>query len=73
MDGQVAQHGSGIELRVAGEADVEAAAALFRGYLDFYEVEVADPDRPRAFLAERIAKDESLILLADAPGGGPGG
>ncbi|MER7468535.1 GNAT family N-acetyltransferase [Streptomyces sp. NPDC097981] len=60
----------GIELRVAGEADVEVAAGLFRGYLDFYEVEVTDPDRPRAFLAERIAKDESLILLADAPGVG---
>ncbi|MFJ8011617.1 GNAT family N-acetyltransferase [Streptomyces sp. NPDC096339] len=60
----------GIELRVAGEADVDVAAGLFRGYLDFYEVEVTDPDRPRAFLAERIAKDESLILLADAPGVG---
>ncbi|MFD7554947.1 MULTISPECIES: GNAT family N-acetyltransferase [unclassified Streptomyces] len=70
MDAQVTQEGPGIELRVAGEADVEAAAALFRGYLDFYEVEVTDPDRPRAFLAERIAKDESLILLADAPGVG---
>ncbi|MFD7259904.1 GNAT family N-acetyltransferase [Streptomyces sp. NPDC059874] len=64
------QQGSGIELRVAGQADVEVAAGLFRGYLDFYEVEVTDPDRPRAFLAERIAKDESLVLLADAPGVG---
>ncbi|WP_183066623.1 GNAT family N-acetyltransferase [Streptomyces sp. gCLA4] len=60
----------GVVVRVAGAADVEAAAALFRGNLDFYEVEVGDPDAPRAFLAERIAKDESLVLLADAPGSG---
>ncbi|MFE2142489.1 GNAT family N-acetyltransferase [Streptomyces sp. NPDC059456] len=59
-------------VRVAGEADVEAAAVLFRGYLDFYEVEVEDPDAPRAFLAERIRAGESLVLLADAPGAGPG-
>ncbi|MFE6906903.1 GNAT family N-acetyltransferase [Streptomyces erythrochromogenes] len=59
-----------VAVRVAGEADVETAAALFRGYLDFYEVDVADPDGPRAFLAERIAKDESLVLLADVPGSG---
>lgn len=58
------------EVRVAGEADVETAAELFRGYLDFYEVTVGDPDGPRAFLAERIAKGESLVLLADVPGAG---
>ncbi len=57
-------------VRVAGEADVDTAAALFRGYLDFYEVAPADPDAPRAFLAERIAKDESLVLLADVPAPG---
>ncbi|WP_328763316.1 MULTISPECIES: GNAT family N-acetyltransferase [unclassified Streptomyces] len=59
-------------VRVAGETDVEVAAALFRGYLDFYEVKVEDPDAPRAFLAERIRADESLVLLADVPGAGPG-
>lgn len=58
------------EVRVAGEADVETAAELFRRYLDFYEVTVEDPDGPRAFLAERIAKGESLVLLADVPGAG---
>lgn len=58
------------EVRVAGEADVETAAELFRGYLDFYEVTVEDPDGPRAFLAERIAKGESLVLLAEVPGAG---
>ncbi|MGW7188952.1 GNAT family N-acetyltransferase, partial [Streptomyces sp. NPDC054838] len=59
-----------VRLRVAGAADVEAAAELFRGYLDFYEVKVEDPDAPRAFLAERIRGDESLVLLADVPGVG---
>ncbi|MFJ6721567.1 MULTISPECIES: GNAT family N-acetyltransferase [unclassified Streptomyces] len=57
-------------LRVAGEADVEVAAELFRGYLDFYEVKVEDPGAPAAFLAERIRGDESLVLLADVPEGG---
>ncbi|WP_327263714.1 GNAT family N-acetyltransferase [Streptomyces sp. NBC_01232] len=56
-----------VSVRAAGEADVETAAVLFRGYLDFYEVDIEDPDAPRAFLAERIAKDESLVLLADVP------
>ena len=44
-----------VSVRAAGEADVETAAVLFRGYLDFYEVDIEDPDAPRAFLAERIA------------------
>ncbi|WP_327133009.1 GNAT family N-acetyltransferase [Streptomyces sp. NBC_01343] len=52
-------------VRVAGMGDVEVAGALFRGYLDFYEVKVEDPDAPRAFLAERIRAGESLVLLAD--------
>ncbi|MFD4864610.1 GNAT family N-acetyltransferase [Streptomyces sp. NPDC058412] len=57
-----------VAVRAAGEADIDTAAALFRGYLDFYEVDVEDPDGPRDFLAERIAKDESLVLLAEVPG-----
>ncbi|MGW0392947.1 N-acetyltransferase family protein [Streptomyces sp. NPDC003042] len=66
----VPTEGDGVTLRAAGEADIETAAALFRGYLDFYEVKVEDPDRPRAFLAERIRAGESLVLLADVPGAG---
>ncbi|MEU9007137.1 GNAT family N-acetyltransferase, partial [Streptomyces sp. NPDC048551] len=62
--------GRTVEVREAGAADVETAAELFRGYLDFYEVPAGDPDGPRAFLAERIAKGESLVLLADVPGAG---
>ncbi|MEU8776324.1 GNAT family N-acetyltransferase [Streptomyces sp. NPDC048606] len=61
---------NGVVIRVAAEADLDVAAELFRGYLDFYEVDVEDEGRPRAFLAERIAKDESLVLLAEVPGVG---
>uniref|UniRef100_A0AAU2JR66 GNAT family N-acetyltransferase n=1 Tax=Streptomyces sp. NBC_00049 TaxID=2903617 RepID=A0AAU2JR66_9ACTN len=66
MNGQAIQDGSKVVVREAGEADVDTAAGLFRGYLDFYEVDVKDPDHPRAFLAERIANGESLVLLADS-------
>ncbi|TDU76848.1 GNAT family N-acetyltransferase [Streptomyces sp. KS 21] len=59
-----------VVVRVAGDGDVDVAGGLFRGYLDFYEVKVEDPDRPRAFLAERIRAGESLVLLADIPEAG---
>ncbi|MEW2412656.1 GNAT family N-acetyltransferase [Streptomyces sp. NPDC046866] len=55
--------------RVAGEGDLDAAVALFREYLRFYRVDVADPEQPRAFIAERLRSGDSLILLAEAPGG----
>ncbi|MFI5984414.1 GNAT family N-acetyltransferase [Streptomyces sp. NPDC051555] len=54
-----------VVVREAGDGDIEVAAGLFRGYLDFYRVEVEDPRAPREFLAERIGKGESLVLLAD--------
>ncbi|RKT05400.1 acetyltransferase (GNAT) family protein [Streptomyces sp. 3211.6] len=60
----------GVAVRVAGEADLDVATELFRGYLDFYEVTVEDAGRPREFLAERIAKEESIVLLADVPDAG---
>ncbi|MEV7614748.1 GNAT family N-acetyltransferase [Streptomyces sp. NPDC089799] len=62
--------GDTAEVRVAGEQDLDVAAELFRGYLDFYEVAVEDPDGPRAFLAERMRRGESLVLLASVPGRG---
>ncbi|WP_330297831.1 GNAT family N-acetyltransferase [Streptomyces sp. NBC_00503] len=67
---QGAPDGSGVVLRQADEADLDIAAELFRGYLDFYEVEVEDPQRPRAFLAERLAGGDSFVLLAEVPGAG---
>ncbi|MFD5507010.1 GNAT family N-acetyltransferase [Streptomyces sp. NPDC127051] len=60
----------GVVLRVAGHGDLDVAGGLFRGYLDFYEVKVEDPDAPRVYLAERIRGGESLVLLADVPGAG---
>ncbi|MEU3407186.1 GNAT family N-acetyltransferase [Streptomyces sp. NPDC006670] len=60
----------GVVVRVAVEGDLDVAAELFRGYLEFYEVAVEEPGRPREFLAERIAKDESLVLLAEVEGAG---
>ncbi|MER5932706.1 GNAT family N-acetyltransferase [Streptomyces sp. NPDC002054] len=57
-------------VRVAGEGDLEVAAGLFRGYLDFYEVTVADPEQPRVFLADRMKAGESLVLLAEVAGKG---
>ncbi|MDA5284146.1 MULTISPECIES: GNAT family N-acetyltransferase [unclassified Streptomyces] len=68
--GEQGADGAAVVLRVAGEEDLDIAAELFSGYLDFYEVKVEDPAGPRAFLAERIAKDESLVLLAEVPGVG---
>ncbi|MFJ6798432.1 GNAT family N-acetyltransferase [Streptomyces sp. NPDC091268] len=62
---------AGVVLRVAGTEDLDIAAELFRGYLDFYGVDIEqDPDRPRAFLAERLEDGGSLILLAEVPGAG---
>ncbi|MFG2387864.1 GNAT family N-acetyltransferase [Streptomyces lavendulae] len=60
-----------VEVREAGAADVETATGLFLGYLDFYGVPAArDPQGAREFLARRIGKGESLVLLADVPGAG---
>lgn len=70
MHGQSGRHevvATEVAIRVAEEADLDAAAELFRLYLDFYEVQPQDPDRPRAFIAERLKERDSLILLASAP------
>lgn len=61
---------SGVAVRVAVKADLETAVGLFREYLDFYEVTPQDPERPQAFLAERLDTGDSLILLASVPGAG---
>ncbi|MFE2877479.1 GNAT family N-acetyltransferase [Streptomyces roseus] len=59
-----------VVLRVAGHGDLDVAGALFRSYLDFYEVKVEDPDAPGEYLAQRLRGEESLVLLADVPGAG---
>ncbi|MBS0213422.1 MAG: GNAT family N-acetyltransferase [Proteobacteria bacterium] len=44
-------------------ADLDALATLFDAYRQFYE-QAADLAGARAFLGERIARDESVLLLA---------
>lgn len=43
--------------------DLDTLVPLFDGYRQFYR-QASDPARARAFLAERMAKHESQILLA---------
>ena len=52
----------------AGPGDLDAVAPLFDGYRQFYG-QRSDPAAARAFLAERLARDESVIFLAVAEDG----
>ncbi|WKB54538.1 GNAT family N-acetyltransferase [Eleftheria terrae] len=59
-------------IRVAGPADLPVLAPLFDSYRQFYE-QPADLALARRFLAERLDRGESVILLAeDAEGQGLG-
>jgi ribosomal protein S18 acetylase RimI-like enzyme len=55
------------ELRIAraGLSDLDDLAPLFDGYREFYG-QRSDPTEARAFLRERIERDESAIYLAYA-------
>ncbi|GAA4960507.1 GNAT family N-acetyltransferase [Actinoplanes utahensis] len=61
-----------ITVRRAGTADLPEAAALFAGYLDFYQ-RPAPPERVLAFLRERQERGEAVLLLARAQDGTPAG
>ena len=54
----------GVSTRLASAADLPAAAALFDAYRQFYD-QPADPARALAFLAERLARREAILLLAE--------
>jgi GNAT superfamily N-acetyltransferase len=54
-------------VRQAGPADVDAVAPLFDAYRQFYH-QPSDPALARAFVAERIARSESVIFLAERDG-----
>ena len=54
-------------VRQAGHADVDAVAPLFDAYRQFYH-QPSDPALARAFIAERIARSESVIFLAERDG-----
>lgn len=52
-----------VEVRRAALADVPLAAPLFDAYRTFYG-QRSDPSLARTFLEERLARDESVVLLA---------
>ncbi len=52
-----------VEVVRAGEAELGALVPLFDAYRDFYG-KPSDPEGGRAFLAERMAANESVIFLA---------
>ena len=51
-------------VRRAGMQDLDALAALFDAYRQFY-AQPPDLARARAFLGERMVRDESVLLLAE--------
>ena len=57
-----------ITTRLATPADLDVLAPLFDAYRQFY-AQPADLALARAFLAERMQRRESVILLAVAPAG----
>jgi GNAT superfamily N-acetyltransferase len=54
-------------VRQAGPGDVDAVALLFDAYRQFYQ-QPSDPALARAFIAERLARAESVIFLAERDG-----
>jgi ribosomal protein S18 acetylase RimI-like enzyme len=54
-------------VRQAGPGDVEVVAPLFDAYRQFYQ-QPSDPALARAFIAERLARAESVIFLAERDG-----
>ena len=56
-----------VTIRQATIHDLDAVTPLFDAYRQFYR-QAADLARARAFLAERFAHHESVILLADSSG-----
>ena len=54
-------------IRRAGAGDIDAVAPLFDAYRRFYS-QPADLERARGFLQDRIARDESVLLLAERNG-----
>lgn len=53
-----------ISTRLAQLQDVEAVAPLFDAYRQFYD-QKSDPAWAAAFLAQRLQKNESILLLAE--------
>jgi len=56
-----------VSVRQAGLADLEVIVPLFDGYRRFYG-QPSELDRVRAFLKERLAQGDSVLLIAEADG-----
>ena len=56
---------STIEIRQAGECDLDVLVPLFDAYRVFYERE-SDPQLAREFLGQRIQRGEAIVYLAYA-------
>jgi GNAT superfamily N-acetyltransferase len=54
-------------IRRAGPSDLDAAARLFTGYLRFYERSTPET-QARAFIGERLARQDSVFYLAALDG-----
>lgn len=55
-------------IREARPADIPAVAALFDRYRQFYE-QAPDLAQAQAFIAQRVERRESVILVAEGDGG----
>lgn len=55
-------------IRLAAITDLDTLVPLFDGYRQFYQ-QASNTDRARSFLAERLTRSESQILLAFEPSG----
>ncbi|MFS2033711.1 GNAT family N-acetyltransferase [Polaromonas sp. CT11-55] len=58
---------STLSIRLAAPADLAAVAALFDAYRQFYE-QPADASLALQFIGERMRRQESVILVAQAAG-----
>lgn len=56
-----------VSIRRAGASDIDAVAPLFDAYRQFYS-QPGDLARARGFLQDRIARDESVLFLAERNG-----
>lgn len=59
-----AEHGSALQVRPAEGADLDPLADLFNQYRCFYR-QPPDQNRARAFLEERLARGDSMVLVAE--------
>ncbi len=58
---------SNLSTRIATASDIPAVASLFDGYRQFY-AQAPDLALATAFIHDRISKNESVILVAEAQG-----